>query len=78
MQPESAQGTATEWTVTVAIVLAAALIAVLAGWRGARPPDLRRGPRLIPWRLIMITAAAFALLGLVHAANLLGVATGPH
>lgn len=76
MQPENADWAATEWTVTLGVVLAAAAVGVFAGWRGARPPDLRRGPRLIPWRLIMLTAAAAALLALVHAANLLGVHTG--
>ena len=49
---------------------------VFAGWRGARPPNPHKGPRMIPWRLIMVTAAAGLLLMLVHAVNLLGVTTG--
>ena len=47
-----------------------------SGWRGARAPDLVRGPRLTPWRLIMLLAAAAVMLGLVHAVNLMGVETG--
>lgn len=58
--------------------LAAGLLAfaVVCGWRGARPPDLRRGPRLIPWRMLMALSAAGALPFLVHLVNLLGWPTG--
>jgi hypothetical protein len=45
-------------------------LTVLAGWRGARPPDLSRGPRMIPWRFLMVTAAALASLLLIHLARL--------
>jgi len=60
------------------IALAASLIglALLAGWRGARPPDLARGPRLAPWRFLMALAALGAFVMLVHLVNLLGFATG--
>jgi hypothetical protein len=61
---------------TLSLLAAAAALGAFAGWRGARKPDLRKGPRMIPWRLIMITAAALAMLLLVHAVNLLGVTTG--
>ena len=66
------------WTlpVTLAAALAGALLAALFGWLGARPPDLRRGPRMAPYRFLMLLAAAWVLLTLVHAANLLGVTTG--
>jgi hypothetical protein len=55
----------------VGLALAAAM-----GWMGARPPDLRRGPRLVPYRFLMLLSAAMAVFMLVHAANLLGVRTG--
>ena len=61
---------------TVALCAALVAIAVFAGWRGARPPDFAKGPRLAPWRLIMVTSAALALFLLVHIVNLLGVTTG--
>ncbi|GAD57828.1 MULTISPECIES: hypothetical protein [Brevundimonas] len=33
------------------IILALVLgLTIFSGWRGARPPDLMRGPRMIPWR----------------------------
>jgi hypothetical protein len=61
---------------TLALLSAAAALAVFSGWRGARKPDPFRGPRLIPWRAIMLTSAALAVLLLVHLINLLGVTTG--
>ncbi len=64
-------------TVTL-ILLAAALGATLfCGWRGARPPDPMKGPRMIPWRFLMIGAAALALLLLIHLATLLGAQRAP-
>ena len=51
-------------TVPPNILLAAAcaILAAVAGWRGARPPNPHRGPRLVPWRFIMVLAAAIAIL----------------
>jgi len=57
---------------TLGISAAALALAVLAGWRGARPPDLSRGPRLIPWRWLMLLSATLGLLALAHAASLVG------
>jgi hypothetical protein len=51
-------------------------LAVFAGWRGARPPDFTKGVRMIPWRVIMVSAAAGVLIMTVHIVNLLGVTTG--
>ena len=65
-----------EFSLTLAISGALAGLALFAGWRGARPPDPHRGPRLMPWRLVMVTAAAGLLAMIVHLVNLLGVTTG--
>ena len=62
--------------VTLGSALAGVLLAALFGWLGARAPDLRRGPRMLPYRFLMLLAAAWVLLMLVHVANLLGVRTG--
>ena len=62
--------------VTLGLTAAAVVVSALCGWMGARPPDLRRGPRLAPYRFLMLLSAAFAIPMLVHAANLLGVRTG--
>ena len=66
------------WTRPVTLHSAAlgAGLVVLFGWRGARPPDVRRGPRLVPYRFLMLLAAAWVLLMVVHLVNLMGVQTG--
>jgi len=61
---------------TVAIAVACALAAAACGWMGARAPDPHRGPRLIPYRFLMLLSAAGCLAMLVHLANLAGVETG--
>ena len=53
-----------------------ALFTALCGWLGARPPNLHRGPRLLPYRLMMVLGATFVILMLVHLVNLAGVTTG--
>lgn len=62
--------------VTLAALAATAALAVFAGWRGARPPDFLRGPRMMPWRPLMAASATAFLILLVHLVNLLGVTTG--
>ncbi len=64
------------FTTTLSAAVAAALLAALFGWLGARPPNPHRGPRLVPWRFLMLLSAAAVLLLLVHLANLGGVTTG--
>ena len=61
---------------TLAAIAAAIAVAVFCGWRGARPPDPGKGPRLVPYRAIMLLAGTIAILLLVHLANLGGVRTG--
>lgn len=53
-----------------------AALAIFAGWRGARPPDPLRGPRLVPWRALMALSAAITLVFVVHLVNLAGMTTG--
>jgi len=65
-----------DWPATLALVGAVAAFAAFCGWRGARPPDLVRGPRMIPWRLLMVLSFFVLLLLLVHLANLAGFTTG--
>ena len=52
--------------------LALAALGVFAGWRGARPPNPLKGPRMIPWRFIMLLAAAGALILVFSAARMAG------
>jgi len=63
-------------SLTVAIAAGLLGVALFAGWRGARAPNPLKGPRLVPWRMIMLVSAAGLLPMIVHILNLLGVATG--
>ena len=64
--------------IALTLILAGAFLALalFCGWRGARPFDPVKGPRMAPWSLMMMLSAAGLLLILVHLANLLGVTTG--
>lgn len=62
--------------ITLVLVAVLAALAVFAGWRGALPPNPHKGPRLMPWRMIMMLAAACLLMIIVHLVNLLGLTTG--
>ena len=44
--------------VTLALTAAFLTLGVFAGWRGGRPPNPHSGPRMIPWRMIMLLSAA--------------------
>lgn len=65
------------WIATLAIAGAALLVALFSGWRGARPPDFVRGPRMVPWQFVMLLAAALVVLMLAHMAVLAGWAEPP-
>ncbi len=58
-------------TQTLAASAAFLAIAVFAAWRGARPPNPHRGPRLAPWRFMMLLSAAVLMFLLGHAVHLL-------
>lgn len=62
--------------ITLALGASFAVLAAFAGWRGAQPPNLMKGPRLIPWRPIMVFAAAAAVLLLVQAERSVGIGAG--
>ena len=64
-------------SLTLTLLAAAIAVAVFSGWRGARPPDLSKGPRMMPWRFIMLVAGALAVLLLIHLASTLGGRTFP-
>lgn len=62
--------------VTLGLAALSAALAFACGWMGARHPDPHRGPRLVPYRFLMLVFAALCLAMLVHLANLAGIATG--
>ena len=62
-------------SLSLTLILLAACLAVtlFAGWRGARPPDLMKGPRMAPWRFLMLLFGAVSFLLAVHLAALFGL-----
>jgi hypothetical protein len=60
-----------DMTLTLEVAAGFLALAVFAGWRGARPPNPHRGPRLAPWRFIMLLSAAVLTFLLGHAVHLL-------
>ena len=60
-------------TTTLALAGLFLALALICGWRGALPPDLNRGPRLIPWRFLMMLSGAALVFLLVHLASLMGL-----
>ena len=62
--------------ITLTLAAIALVVAVFSGWMGARPPNPHKGPRLAPYRFIMVTSATVMMLLLVHVVNLMGVTTG--
>jgi hypothetical protein len=61
---------------TLAIGAATLILAIFFGWRGAQPPNVIKGPRLVPHRFLMLLFAALTLMMLVHLVNIHGVVTG--
>ena len=53
-------------SLTLTLLAATIAVAVFSGWRGARPPDLSKGPRMMPWRFIMLLFAALVFFLLIH------------
>jgi len=65
-----------DMSLTLGLAAGFAASAVFCAWRGAQPPDLARGPRMVPWRLLMMLSATGLLILVVHLVNLMGVTTG--
>ena len=58
-------------------LLAGVAVIFLANWQSGRPPRDDLKVRFIPWRIVMIVAAFWCLLMVVHAFNVFGIETGP-
>lgn len=63
-------------TTTAVAALIALAVTVFCGWRGARPINVLKGPRMMPWRVLMLGGAVVTLLLAAHILNLLGMKTG--
>jgi hypothetical protein len=64
-------------SLTLILLAASTALAVFSGWRGARPPDVSKEPRMVPWRFIMLVAGALTFLLLIHLATVLSGRTFP-
>ncbi len=62
-------------TLTLALLVLSGGMTVFAGWRGAQSPDPLKGPRMVPWRFVMLLSGAVTVLLLIHLAALAGAPT---
>ncbi len=62
--------------ITIAAAVVFLALAAICGWLGARPVNVLKGPRLVPWRPLMMVFVVGLMLMVVHLVNLLGVSTG--
>lgn len=58
---------------TIAALILAIAVFVLARWRAGQPLRPERGPRMIPWTLIAVAAGGLAIIFAVHLAELAGL-----
>jgi hypothetical protein len=59
--------------VTIGLIALAAALAALFGFIGSRPPDLSKGPRMVPWSFLMLLCVAAAVVLLVHLVTMVGI-----
>lgn len=64
-------------TLTVILLSLSALLTVFFGFMGARPVNPNKGPRMVPWRFLMLLTFTASLLLLVHLLTLLGLKSDP-
>ncbi len=64
-----------ELTLNVILLAGGALLTVLFGWLGARPMNILKGPRMMPWRFLMLLAAVFTLFWFTVLMHRLGLAS---
>lgn len=57
-------------TLTLILLAVGVAVTVFAGWRDAQLPDVAKGPRLVPWRFVMLLGGAFVFLLLMHLGTL--------
>ena len=63
-------------SLTLVLLVGFLVAGALCGWLGARPPNPHRGPRLVPYRFLMVLCGAAALYLAAHLLTLFGLAHG--
>lgn len=76
MSPEALEPSSPGFVLTIALALFGLGVSAFAAWRHGLPPNPAKGPRMIPWILILLIGATLTLVMLVHLVNLLGIRTG--
>jgi hypothetical protein len=59
--------------ITSALIASAIGLAVLFGWLGARPANPLKGPRMVPYRVLMMLCAAAVVVLATHLAGVAGI-----
>ena len=59
--------------ITAILAVVCGLFAAGCGYMGAKAPDPRRGPRMVPWRFLMLIGVLATMLLVVHLLTLLGL-----
>jgi len=63
--------------ITVILLAVSALLTVFFGLMGARPMNPLKGPRMVPWRFLMMLMFTATLLLVVHLLTVLGLKSDP-
>jgi hypothetical protein len=62
-----------ELPTTIALAVLCLAATIFCGWRGALPPNPAKGPRMVPWRALMLLGAALEIVLIVRIASQLGI-----
>ncbi len=62
---------------TVILTIVSGLFTALFGYMGTRPMNPHKGPRMVPWSLLMLLFFTATLFLIVHLLNLVGIQTKP-
>ncbi len=60
-------------TLTVILLCVTSALTVLCGYMGQRPMNPHKGPRMLPWRFLMLLFFTLSLFLLVHLLTVLGL-----
>jgi len=64
-------------SLTVILTIVCGLFTALFGYMGGRPMNPHKGPRMVPWRFLMLLGFTATLFLIVHLLNLIGIQTKP-
>ena len=60
---------------TVILLITSVFFTILFGYLGGRTLGAHEGPRMVPWRFLMILTFTVALLMIVHVLTMMGLKT---